>query len=48
VPPHETYHLKLFGGIAGLFKTGANPSVRVVFSADNAENQEKSYRIVVR
>ena len=48
VPPHETYHLNLFGGIAGLFKTGANPSVRVVFSADNAENQEKFYTIIVR
>ena len=48
VPPHETYHLNLFGGIAGLFKTGANPSVRVVFSADNAENQEKFYMIIVR
>ena len=48
VPPHETYHLNLFGGIAGLFQTGANPSVRVVFSADNAENQEKFYTIIVR
>ena len=48
VPPHETYHLNLFGGIAGLFKTGANPSVRVVFSADNAENLEKFYTIIVR
>ena len=48
VPPHETYHLNLFDGIAGLFKTGANPSVRVVFSADNAENQEKFYTIIVR
>ena len=48
VPPHETYHLNLFGGIAGLFKTGANPSVRVVFSADNAAAQEKFYTIIVR
>ncbi len=48
VPPHGTYHLNLFGGIAGLFKTGANPSVRVVFSADNAESQEKSYRILIK
>ena len=48
VPPHESYRLNLFGGIAGLFKTGANPSVRVVFSADNADAQEKSYTIGVR
>ena len=48
VPPHETYHLNLFGGIAGLFQTGANPSVRVVFSADNAAAQEKFYTIIVR
>lgn len=48
VPPHETYHLNLFGGIAGLFKTGANPSVLVVFSADNADTQEKSYRIIIK
>lgn len=48
VGPHETYRLNLFGGIAGLFKTGANPSVRVVFSADNADNQEKSYTIEVK
>ncbi len=48
VPPHETYHLNLFDGIAGLFKTGANPSVRVVFSADNAAAQEKFYTIIVR
>ena len=39
VPPHGTYHLNLFDGLASLFKTGANPSVRVVFSADNAENK---------
>ena len=48
VPPHESYRLNLFGGIAGLFKTGANPSVRVVFSADNADIQEKSYTIGVK
>ncbi len=48
VPPHETYHLNLFGGIGGLFKTGANPSVRVVFSADNADAQEKSYTITIK
>lgn len=48
VSPHESYRLNLFGGIAGLFKTGANPSVRVVFSADNADTQEKSYTIGVK
>ena len=48
IPPHESYRLNLFGGIAGLFKTGANPSVRVVFSADNADIQEKSYTIGVK
>ena len=48
VPPHEMYSLNLFGGIAGLFKTGANPSVRIVFSADNADTQEKSYTIGIR
>jgi len=48
VLPHESYRLNLFGGIAGLFKTGANPSVRVVFSADNADAQERSYSIGVK
>lgn len=48
VPPHESYRLNLFGGIGGLFKTGARPYVRVVFSADNADAQEKSYTIGVR
>jgi len=48
VLPHESYRLNLFGGIAGLFKTGANPSVRVVFSADNADAQERSYTIGVK
>lgn len=48
VSPHESYRLNLFGGIAGLFKTGAHPSVRVVFSADNADTQEKSYTIEVK
>ncbi len=48
VAPHAAYRLNLFGGIGGLFKTGANPSVRVVFSADNVEAQEKSYTIEVK
>jgi hypothetical protein len=48
VPPHESYRLNLFGGIGGLFKTGPRPYVRVVFSADNADVQEKSYTIGVR
>ena len=48
VPPHASYQFNLFGGISGLYRTGANPSVRVVFSADNADAQEQSYAIGVK
>ncbi|MDY6290813.1 MAG: serine/threonine-protein kinase [Succiniclasticum sp.] len=48
VPPHASYQFNLFGGISGLYRTGANPSVRVVFSADNADVQEQSYAIGVK
>ena len=48
VPPHASYQFNLFGGISGLYRTGANPSVRVVFSADNADAQEQSYAIEVK
>ncbi|MBQ8919918.1 MAG: protein kinase [Acidaminococcaceae bacterium] len=48
VQPHDSYQFNLFGGVSGLFKTGANPSVRIVFSADNADAQEKSYTIGIK
>lgn len=48
VPPYGSRPLSLFGGVSGLFKTGANPSVRIVFSADNADAQEKSYTIGIK
>lgn len=48
VPPKDSYQFSLFGGISGLYRTGANPSVRIVFSADNADTQEKSYTIGIK
>ena len=47
LPAHEWHRLSLFG-VSGYYKTGANPSVRMVFSADNAPAQEKSYTIEVK
>ena len=47
LPAHDWHRLSLFG-VSGFYKTGANPSVRMVFSADNAPAQEKSYTIGVK
>ena len=48
VPAHDRRPFSLFGGVSGLYRLGANPSVRVVFSADNAPAQEKSMAIGVK
>lgn len=48
LPPHDARPLSLFGGVSGFYKTGANPSVRMVFSADNAPAQEKTVTIGVK
>ena len=48
IPPHGSYQFNLFGGISGLYRTGPSPSVRIVFSADNADAQEKNYAIGIR
>ena len=47
LPAHDWHRLSLFG-VSGYYKTGANPSVRMVFSADNAPAQERSYTIEVK
>ena len=46
--PHDSRPLSLFGGVSGFYRTGANPSVRMVFSADSAPTQEKSIAIGVK
>lgn len=46
--PHDSRPLSLFGGVSGFYRTGANPYVRMVFSADNAPTQEKSIIIGVK
>ena len=48
LPPHDERPLSLFGGVSGFYRTGVNPNVRIVFSADNAPAQEKSYTIGVK
>ena len=48
VAPGETRQFGLSGGVDSFYQTGGSPSVRVVFSADNAEAVEKSYDIKVR
>lgn len=48
LPPHDSRPLSLFGGVSGFYRTGANPSVRMVFSADNAPAQEKTVTIGVK
>ena len=48
LPPHDARPLSLFGGVSGFYKIGANPFVRMVFSADNAPAQEKRYPIGVK
>ena len=48
VPPHDSHPLQLFGGVTGFYKTGANPSVYMVFTADNAPKKEKSIAIGIK
>ncbi len=48
LPPHDEWPLSLFGGVSGFFRTGANPNVRIVFSADNAPAQEKNVTIGIK
>lgn len=48
ISPQETHQFALSGGVDSFYQTGGSPSVRMVLSADNAEDVETSYGIKVR
>ena len=48
IAPQETHQFALSGGVDSFYQTGGAPSVRMVLSADNAEDVETSYGIKVR
>lgn len=45
---NDYYQIGLFGGINGYYVFGDSPSVRIVFTADNAEMIEKQYNIIIQ